>query len=172
MFETGTYIICGQHGVCRVEDMGPLKLTEASKDRVYYTLSQVYSQGGVIYVPADSDKIIMRSVISREEAEKLIDEMEEMDVLWVENEKRREDVFKQALRTCDNREWVKIINTLYARRQSRLAQGKKVTASDERFLRAAEENLYGELAVSLGKEKDEIEKYIISRIEGKEISTV
>ncbi|MEI3218659.1 MAG: hypothetical protein V8S08_02285 [Lachnoclostridium sp.] len=61
---------------------------------------------------------------------------------------------------------------MYARRQSRLAQGKKVTASDERFLRAAEENLYGELAVSLGKEKDEIEKYIISRIEGKEISTV
>ena len=90
MFETGTYIICGQHGVCRVEDMGPLKLTEASKDRVYYTLSQVYSQGGVIYVPADSDKIIMRSVISREEAEKLIDEMEEMDVLWVENEKSRQ----------------------------------------------------------------------------------
>ena len=78
MFETGTYIICGQHGVCRVEDMGPLKLTEASKDRVYYTLSQVYSQGGVIYVPADSDKIIMRPVISRKEAEKLIDEMEEL----------------------------------------------------------------------------------------------
>ena len=172
MFETGNYVVCGQHGVCRVEGIGPLKLTEAAKDRIYYTLSQVYSQSGVIYVPADSDKIIMRPVISREAAEQLIEEMEEMDLLWVENEKRREDVFKQALRSCDNRKWVKIIKTLYARKQARLAQGKKVTASDERFLHAAEENLYGELAVSLGKKKEEIEKYIISRIEGKKVNVV
>ena len=94
MFETGNYVVCGQHGVCRVECMGPLKLTEVSGDRIYYTLSQVYSQSGVIYVPADSDKIIMRPVISREEAGRLIDEMEDMDMLWVENEKKREDVFK------------------------------------------------------------------------------
>ena len=165
MCETGNYVVCGQHGVCRVECMGPLKLTEVSGDRIYYTLSQVYSQSGVIYVPADSDKIIMRPVISREEAGRLIDEMEDMDMLWVENEKKREDVFKQALRSCD-------IKTLYARKQERLARGKKVTASDERFLHAAEENLYGELAVSLGKKKEEIEEYIINRIEKRKVDAV
>ena len=172
MFETGNYVVCGQHGVCRVECMGPLKLTEVSGDRIYYTLSQVYSQSGVIYVPADSDKIIMRPVISREEAGRLIDEMEDMDMLWVETEKKREDVFKQALRSCDIREWVRIIKTLYARKQERLARGKKVTASDERFLHAAEENLYGELAVSLGKKKEEIEEYIINRIEKRKVDAV
>lgn len=172
MFEIGTYIVCGQHGVCRVEAIGPLKLSEAAKDRQYYTLSQIYSRGGVTYAPADSDKIIMREVISKEDAEALINEMESMDVLWVENEKRREDTFKKALRTCDNREWVKMIKTLYHRKQERLAQGKKVTASDERFLRAAEENLYGELAVALEMPKDEVENYIIGKIMGKEKALV
>lgn len=166
MFETGTYIVCGQHGVCRVEGVGKLKLTEASRDRDYYTLSKVYSQGGVVYVPADSEKVTMRPVISREEAEALIAGMREIGTLQIDNEKRKEEILKQAFRTCDNREWVRIIKTLYARKQSRLARGKKVTASDERYLRAAEENLYGELAISLNINKKDVEKYIIEQIDG------
>ncbi|MDO4313066.1 MAG: CarD family transcriptional regulator [Eubacteriales bacterium] len=166
MFETGTYIVCGQHGVCRVEGIGKLKLTEASKDRDYYTLSKVYSQGGVIYVPADSEKIVMRPVISKEEAEELIEHMKEIDTIKIDNEKRKEEILKQSFRTCDNREWVRIIKTLYARKQMRLSKGKKVTASDERFLRSAEENLYGELAISLNMNKRDVEKYIIEKIDG------
>lgn len=116
MFEIGTYIVCGQHGVCRVEDIGKLKLSEASGNKDYYTLSQVYSRGGVLYVPADSDKIIMRPVITKEEAEDLIAHMTEIDPIQIDNEKRKDDIFKQAFKTCDNREWVKILKTLYARK--------------------------------------------------------
>ena len=168
MFEIGTCIICGQHGVCKVEAIGPLKLFESSKERDYYTLNPVYSKNGVIYVPADSDKIVMREIISREEAEKLIEEMEEMEGISIENEKRRDEVLKKALRTCDYREWGRIIKTLYERRQRRIAQGKKVTASDERHLKAAEDSLYGELAVALGIQKREVEKFILARISAKE----
>ena len=94
--------------------------------------------------------------------------MESIETLWIENEKRREDIFKRSLRTCDSREWVRIVKTLYARKKSRLAQGKKVTASDERFLKAAEDCLYGELSVALDMPKKEVEKYIIKRISTKE----
>ena len=75
--------------------------------------------------------------------------MTEIDPIQIDNEKRKDDIFKQAFKTCDNREWVKILKTLYARKQLRLSKGKKVTASDERFLRTAEDNLYGELALSV-----------------------
>ena len=47
------------------------------------------------------------------------------------------------------------------------AQGKKVTAGDERCLHAARENLYGELAVSLGIEKNDVERYIMEKMEDK-----
>ena len=40
-----------------------------------------------------------------------------------------------------------------------------VTASDERFLRTAEDNLYGELAISLGIDRKAVEGYIIDKIE-------
>ena len=166
MFETGTYIVCGQHGVCRVEGVGKLQLTEASGDKEYYTLSKVYSRGGVLYVPADSEKIVMRPVISKEEAEELIEHMREIDLLQIDNEKRKEEIFKQAFRTCDSREWVKVIKTLYERKKDRLAKGKKVTASDERFLRTAEDNLFGELAISLDVEKNDVEQYIMDKIGG------
>ena len=166
MFKTGTYIVCGQHGVCRVEGVGKLQLTEASGDKEYYTLSKVYSRGGVLYVPADSEKVVMRPVISREEAEELIGHIKEIDMLQIDNEKRKEEIFKQAFKTCDSREWVKVIKTLYERKKIRLSKGKKVTASDERYLRTAEDNLYGELAISLNIDKNDVEQYIMDKIGG------
>ncbi len=166
MFETGTYIVCGQHGVCRVESVGKLKLAKTAGNKDYYTLSKVYSQGGVVYVPADSQKVVMRPVASKEEADELIDDIREIDLLKIENEKRKEDIFKQAFRTCDNREWVKVIKTLYERKRARIAKGKKIPASDERYLRTAEDNLYGELAISLNMSKNDVQKYIIERIGG------
>ena len=74
---------------------------------------------------------------------------------------------KKALRTCDVRQWVRVIKTVYERKQKRQAQGKKVTAGDERCLHAARENLYGELAVSLGIEKNDVERYIMEKMEDK-----
>lgn len=167
MFKTGTYIICGQHGVCRIEDVGPLQLSEASKKRDYYTLSQVYSKGGVIYVPVDSNKIIMRPLLSKIEADTLLHEIADLEEIPVENDRQREEIFKKAIMTCDVKEWIRVIKTILIRRKKRLEQGKKTTAGDERCLHAAQENLYGELAVVLGMEKHEVENHILSIIEKK-----
>ena len=57
-----------------------------------------------------------------------------------------------------------MIKTLYIRKQSRLAAGKKVTSSDEKYLHLAEESLYGELSVVMGIPKDEMEEYIAGRV--------
>ncbi len=82
-------------------------------------------------MPADSEKIIMRYVISRQEAEQLIGEIDGMDMIPIDNERQREETLKKALRTCDTRQWVRVIKTINVRREKRLAQGKKVTAGDE-----------------------------------------
>ena len=52
------------------------------------------------------------------------------------------------------------------RKKIRLSKGKKVTASDERYLRTAEDNLYGELAISLNIDKNDVEQYIMDKIGG------
>ena len=43
-------------------------------------------------------------------------------------------------------------------------KGQKVTATDARYLKTAEDNLYGEFAMALGIEKNEVEEFIEKRI--------
>ena len=80
------------------------------------------------------------------------------------NEKQREASYKQALQGCSGRDWISILKTLNQRKEERLAAGKKITALDERYLRVTEQELYGELSVVLGIEKENMHDYIQEQI--------
>ena len=164
MFEIGEYIVYGSKGVCQVEDIAHVDLPGASKDRLYYVLCQYEGGSGKIYVPIDNDKIVMRKVITKEAAEDLIRRMPEIEQIWVDNDKQRETMYKETMRTCDYNKWVSMIKTLYFRKRERTAQGKKVTALDEKYLKAAENELYSELGLSLGIPKAEVVAYIKEKI--------
>ena len=43
-----------------------------------------------------------------------------------------------------------------------------MTSGDEKYLRIAEENLYGEFAMALDMTKEETEKYVIERVKSAE----
>ena len=103
----------------------------------------------------------MRAVLTKEEADVLIENIPVIEELWVGNDKLREEKYKETMRSCDCRDWIKIIKTLYMRKKERIAQGKKTTAMDEKYLRMAEENLYSELSFVLGIPKEQMEGYII-----------
>ena len=46
MFQKGDLIIYNNEGVCRVEDVGPLKnLSDGQSERLFYKLSPVYGKG-------------------------------------------------------------------------------------------------------------------------------
>ena len=165
MFETGQYIIYGNTGVCKVDEIKKMEAPGTKNERLYYTLEPLYDKGCRLFTPVDNEKIIMRPVLTREEADKLIERIKEIDTLWVSDEKHREQIYKEAIRTCDCEEWVKIIKTLYLRKKSRLAEGKKVTSSDAKYLHLAEESLYGELSVVMGVPKEEMEAFITKRVE-------
>lgn len=164
MFEIGDFIIYGSNGVCRVENIGNMDIQGIPSDRMYYTLVPVYEKKSKLFTPVDNRKVVMRPVISEQEAYELIDHMKEMQVLSIEDEKSKDIVFKEAFRKCDCRELVRIIKTLYEKKIARQAQGKKITAGDERYFKMAEESLYGELAIALGIQKEEVEALIEQRI--------
>ena len=67
MFQVGEKIIYGENGVCTVESIGPLEISGAQKDRLYYNLRPLTGSGNY-YTPVDS-AAFMRPVMSREEAE-------------------------------------------------------------------------------------------------------
>ena len=76
----------------------------------------------------------------------------------------REQSYKDAIKTNDPEALVAIIKMIYQRKQKRLAQGKKCSATDARYFQIAENLLYVELGVALEKPKQEICKTIIDYI--------
>ena len=164
MFQIGEYIVYGMNGVCKVEAVGPMELRGVDSDKEYYTLNPLYTKGSKVFTPVDNQKVVMRSVISKTEACSLIDEMKDVELIDAGDDKRRELAYKEALKSCDCREWIRIVNTTLKRKEERLAQGKKMSSCDERYLKQAQDSLYGEFAVSLGIEKGEVEDFIENRI--------
>ena len=75
MFQVGERIIYGSRGVCEIADVTCLKREGIPKDRVYYVLKPLWNKDSTILTPVDNDRIIMRSLITKDEAEKLISEM-------------------------------------------------------------------------------------------------
>lgn len=167
MFEKGDYIIYGNVGVCRVMGVTTMDIAGIPKDRLYYILYPEGKSESKIFIPVDSQKLVVRRVMSKEEAEKLIDEIPEIETLDIINDKLREEKYKECIRSCDGRELIRIIKTIYARNKKRIKQGKKATNVDESYRRLAEEKLYSELSLLLGIQKSNMENYITSRIQGK-----
>ncbi len=164
MFQKNDYVIYGNNGVCRIKEIGPLDMPGIPKERMYYTLVPYYTKDSQIFTPVDSTKVVMRSLIHKETILQLLEEIPDLEPLWVKDEKQRETQYKETLRKCDCRELIRIIKTIYHRMQSRIAEGKKITASDEKYFHLAEERLYGEFAIILGIERDQVRDFITEKV--------
>ncbi len=164
MFEKGEYVVYGTKGVCQVEDITHVDMPGADKERLYYVLCPVHNTSGKIFSPIDNQKIVMRKVISEDEAKELIAEIPSIEELWISNEKEREAKYKEAVLSCDYKDWVGVMKTLYIRKQRRIAQGKKVTALDEKYLHLVENELYDELSIALHIPANQMERHIKEQI--------
>lgn len=106
-----------------------------------------------IYVPVSNSDSALRPCLTEENAWKLIEKIPEISTPWTENEKMREQKYKEAIKANDPKALVVIIKMIYQRKQQRLAQGKKCTATDTKYFQIAEKLLYEELGTAIGKPK-------------------
>lgn len=165
MFAIGEYVVCGNNGVCLIKDITTLRMNGVDKNRKYYILKPVYAESSTVYVPVDTLQASMRKVLSKEEADILLETIPEIQILTIRDEKTAELQYKECMQSNSCDEWVKLLKTLHFRKKCRLEKGHKVTAVDSRYYKLAEENLYGELAVALGMSKSEVEEVIAGKIE-------
>ena len=78
MYEVGDLIVYGRTGICEVTEITTLKMDGVPKDKLYYILRPVREKRGKVFTPVDNEKIVMRRVISKEEAEDIKKQMEEV----------------------------------------------------------------------------------------------
>jgi CarD family transcriptional regulator len=165
MFEVDEYVIHVRNGVCKVKSIGKLEMGVVDNDRLYYTLEPIYFRASTVYIPVDNEALIARRIISKQEAADLLKIIPTIEELAMENDKAREAMYDQLIKKCDCAGWVKVIKTLYHRREDRLDQGKKVLPTEDKYLRLVGECLFGELAIVLGLEKDKVEEMVLQKME-------
>ena len=165
MFEKEDYVIYGNNGICRVQDITTLSISGIDKNRKYYLLKPVYSSGSTVYTPVDTAETLLRPALSREEADSLIRSIPDIPLIPIADEKTLEKTYTEYMRSNSTRAWVQLIKTIYLRKEKRTMKGYKVTALDSRYFSLAESSLYGELAIALDKPREEVKSYIASCID-------
>lgn len=160
MYEIGEKIVYGENGVCTVIKVAPLE-SSMSRDRLYYYLTPLIGSG-TYFAPVDSGAF-MRPVMSREQAEALIDAIPGIepaicnDTRFNHVDAFYRELFKQ--HSCEA--LVSVIKGLHAR----MSERKTKSSRAELTMRRAKEILHGELSIALGMDYEEVEPYIISRID-------
>lgn len=165
MFDVGEFAVCGHNGVCRVEDITTLNMSGIDKTRKYYILRPVSVNTSVVYVPLDVAETSLRGVMPREEAQKLVATAGQAEFLDKIDDRMLEKQYKECIKSNQCTEWMRLLKTVYNRRQERLQSGRKVTAVDDKYFRIAADNLFAELAIALDLPVGEIEQTILGQLE-------
>ena len=167
MFQPGELVVYGATGVCRVESIQQPEPHSALQGKTCYLLKPLY-QDGVIYTPVDSQKVPIRPVISRQEAEDLIDLIPSIraEAYHGPTLQALAQHYQSAVRSHDCRDLLELMMSIYAKRRQAEAQKRRLGMVDERFMKQAERLLYGELSVALDIPFDQVEPYIARRVDG------
>ena len=158
MFKVDDYIMYGITGVCKVIDITNEKFINGEK-RDYYVLSPIHNNNTIIKIPLDNNKIPMRKIISKGDVTSLINDMPNMDTLWIDDEKKRNNQFKMMLKSGKCEDLIKLIfNKRYAKSTS-----KKLNKADTEIIKEAERLLHEEFAIILNISPKEVNSYISSK---------
>ena len=164
MFKKGEYVVHGRSGVCVVDSITTMDMSEADKDQKYYVLVPVKTPESKIFFPVDNDRIVLRAILTKNQARKVLRDMKKVEPVFIANDRQREVVYKEAIASCDCMKLAEIIKTLQVRSKEREKQGKRNTFVDDRYLKEAKDFLNHEFSIALEIDFDEIEDYIIERI--------
>jgi len=165
MFNVNDMIIYGARGVCEIVEITEKDFNDG-KEMTYYVLRPAYDNKATIFVPVGNETLTskMRSVLSSDEIYDMIKSMPDEDTIWIENDNLRKEKYREILAKGSRTDIIKLIKTLYIHEQDRKENGKKLSMSDERFMKAAEKILYDEFAVVLDIEPEEVLSFIHEQI--------
>lgn len=164
MYSVGDLIVYGGTGVCKVDAVETK--TVSGEERQYYRLCPLY-QSGTISVPVDG-KVFMRPVISREEAEAIIDAMPGMraESFHERNFTQLAAKYQQLLCSHDCADIAGLVVSIHAKKEESERAGRRFGQVDARFMKRAEMLLYGEFSAALGIPYEEVEEYVTRRFAG------
>lgn len=164
MYEKNDVVVYGTEGICTITDIAEMKFGGEKSE--YYILSPVTKAENTVYVPKNNEKVLsrMRKIITSKEAQLLIDSIPTEPMDWIINDRERQSAFKNILLCGKPHDVLTMISSLYNKQSEQLAAGKKLHASDERFLRDAERMLFNEIGYALDMTTSDVLSIVMKKI--------
>ena len=164
MLNIGECVVYGSHGLCQVRDILVPSFLERGKEKQYYMMISAVDAGSVLYVPVEGAEDKIREVTGADNAEDLIEDIEEVDDVELPEGKKAEPAILEIIKRNDVEEMMGLVKSLRKIKATREAQGKRFATLNERYLNLAEKLLYTELAYSLETEKETIKRRVLEML--------
>ena len=164
MLQLGDRIVYGIHGVCCVVDIEQRIIDRKKAD--YYVLEPVDQPGAKFYVPTHNQIAVskLRPLLTLQELEDLLQSPETHADIWIADENRRKQRYRELINSGDRASLICMIRSLHKHNEAQLAAGRKFHLCDENFLKDAQKLLTSEFSVVLNIPPSDVRAYIESKL--------
>lgn len=164
MYKIGDYVVYGIHGVCSIVEMEERVI---DRKKVNYLALEPMGQGGSRYLVPTHNAAAMtklRYILCPEEIEQLLASEQVHSEVWIADENRRKQVYREMINSGDPVKLLQLVRALYLHRDAQLAAGKKCHISDENFLRDAEKQIVGEMCIVFDMSPEQAKEYLKKKL--------
>ena len=167
MFQIGEVVSYGATGICTIEDIRMESLSRAGvRKQEYYILRPAATPTCTTYVPTANETLTgkMRRILTRQQIDAMIESIQGQQLEWIDDTRRRADVYGQIVSGGISAELLKLIGCLYLEKKSRSRGGRKFCATDEKILSAAERMVSEEFSSALQIPQNQVSAYIAGKL--------
>lgn len=164
MYQIGSLVVYGIHGVCRVLQMETQVIDR--KAVTYLVLEPVGQEGSKYMIPTNNMTAMaqLRPMLTPQELEEMLCSQEVRRGSWNWDENARKQSYRELISSGDRMKLMQMVHTLYRHKKSQQEAGKKVHMADDNFLRDAERILIGEISVIKDMSSDEAKLYLKNKL--------
>ncbi len=157
MFNIGDTVLYDMWSVCKIVGTEEQEINNSTAS--YYLLQPVFEQDTTLYVPQNNTVLLgkMRPLLSESQAEEILASLPHAELIWIEDERLRQQRYQEIITHGDRKELSSLIRTLYLHREKQQKSGRRLHISDENAFHQAKELLFRELAFVSGVTPKEIE---------------
>ena len=161
-FDIGEYVSYGINGMCNIEDIRPMQLSQSVEKMMYYILRPESNPKSTIFVPVNNQKLVskMREPMTKDEINAMLVRMKDRTLEWEKDVRFRTESFHEILNNGVNQDLILMIRCLHRKRQELVQLGKKLPARDSNTLKTAERLVEEEFAHVLHIKCEDVSDYI------------
>ena len=148
---------------CVIDRIEKMRIPHSKVRRNYYVMHDIIKEDNVYYIPTDNEGN-MRYPITKEEATRLLDSIDDIEQIEIGLERFRDEEYRKCIKESSPQMLVAMLKYFQKKKKERMSAGKTLSAIDEKYMKLASRNLFSELSCSLSLPIDEVESIVIEKI--------